>query len=63
MYDVAAAEKNQRHYVRVIELVKRYMSEAASMISSQDYADADALLKTVQGFVGDVAFTPCKVVC
>jgi hypothetical protein len=32
------------------------MSEAASVITPQDYADAQALLQTVQGFVGEVTF-------
>lgn len=56
LWNIAAAEKNQRHYVAVIELVKRYMSEAANMISPQEFADAEALIKTVQDFVGDVTF-------
>jgi hypothetical protein len=56
LWNVAASEKNQRHYVIVIELVKRYMSEAASMLSADEYTDANALLETVEGFVGDVTF-------
>lgn len=54
LWNMAAAEKNLRHYVRVFTLVERYLLEAEGRLSAEDRADAEALLGTVKGFIGEV---------
>src|SRR6187402_2326559 len=54
LWNMAAAEKNQRHYARVEELVQRYMSESGAQLTETARADAQALLDTVRNFIGDV---------
>src|SRR5262245_25362694 len=44
LWNQAAAEKNLRHYVRVSELVERYVQESGERLSDQDRAEAQALL-------------------
>jgi hypothetical protein len=56
LWNEAAAEKNLRRYVRVADLVERYVRESGDKLSEQDRADAQALLDTVKGFVSDVTF-------
>jgi hypothetical protein len=54
LWNIAAAEKNLRHYVRVFTLVERYLAEANDGLSADDRVEAETLLSTVQGFIGEV---------
>jgi len=54
LWNMAAAEKNLRHYVRVEELVRRYIDESGAQLTETERADAQALLDTVSQFIGDV---------
>lgn len=54
LWNMAAAEKNLRHYVRVEELVRRYIEESGAQLTETERADAQALLDTVSQFIGDV---------
>lgn len=54
LWNMAAAEKNLRHYVRVEELVRRYITESGSQLTEAERADAQTLLDTVSQFIGDV---------
>lgn len=54
LWNIAAAEKNLRHYARVYVLVERYLVEAQPRLSSEDRAEAETLLATVKGFIGEV---------
>ncbi len=56
LWNEAAAEKMLRRYVRVTELVDRYIRESGDKLSEQDRSDAQALLDTVKGFVAEVTF-------
>ena len=54
LWNMAAAEKNLRHYVRVEELVRRYIEESGAQLTETERTDAQALLDTVSQFIGDV---------
>lgn len=54
LWNMAAAEKNLRHYVRVEALVKRYIEESGTTLTDTERADAQALLDTVSNFIGEV---------
>lgn len=54
LWNTAAAEKNLRHYAKVVELVERYVAEGGSRLKPEDIAEADALLATVRAFISTV---------
>jgi hypothetical protein len=54
LWNTAAAEKNLRHYAKVVELVERYVAEAGPRLKPEDRAEADALLTTVRAFISTV---------
>jgi hypothetical protein len=56
LWNVAAAEKNLRHYARVEALVTRYMQESGDKLTENDRAEAQALLDTVRAFIAEVTF-------
>jgi hypothetical protein len=56
LWNAAAAEKNLRRYVRVAELVGRYMTEAGDRLTAEELAEAKVLLDTVRAFISDVTF-------
>jgi hypothetical protein len=51
LWDMAACEKNLRHYVKVHALLERYLAEGGDRISADDRRGAEYALKTVQSFV------------
>jgi hypothetical protein len=51
LWNMAACEKNLRHYAEVARLVDRYLAEGGALVSEQDRADAVALVSTVKSFV------------
>jgi hypothetical protein len=54
LWNTAAAEKNLRHYAKVVELVERYVAEAGTRLKPEDRTEADALLGTVRAFIATV---------
>ena len=54
LWNMAAAEKNLRHYAKVVELVERYVAEGGTRLKPEDRAEADALLSTVRAFISTV---------
>jgi hypothetical protein len=54
---MAAAEKNLRHYARVLDLVDRYLAEAGAALTEDDKVRAKALQDTVKGFVTNLTIT------
>lgn len=54
LWNIAAAEKNLRRYVRVYTLVERYLVEGGAQLSTEDRTEAETLLSTVKGFIGEV---------
>ena len=54
LWNMAACEKNLRHYAKVVELVERYIAEGGTRLKPEDRAEADALLGTVRAFISTV---------
>jgi hypothetical protein len=54
LWNMAACEKNQRHYAEVSRLVNRYLTEGGTLVSNQERTEANELLETVRGFVVDL---------
>jgi hypothetical protein len=57
LWNLAAAEKNQRHYARVLELIERYIVESGARLSTEERSEAQTVMNTVQSFVGSVTVT------
>jgi len=55
LWNMAACEKNLRHYAEVGRLVTRYLAEGGALLSAQDRADGSSLVSTVRGFVSDLS--------
>ena len=51
LWNMAACEKNLRHYAAVAGLVDRYLAEGSALVSDNERAEAAELLTTVKGFV------------
>ncbi len=54
LWNVAAAEKNLRHYSKVYELVQRYLSEGKPYLRPEDRREAEVLLDAVKAFVAEL---------
>ena len=54
LWNMAAAEKNLRHYARVIELIEKYLASGDRYVTAEDRQRSEALLQTVRGFISEV---------
>lgn len=54
LWNMAACEKEQRHYANVIALLERYLAEGQALITDEDRAATAQLVETVQGFVNEL---------
>jgi hypothetical protein len=50
LWNIAACEKNQRHYARTLSLLRRYVDEGGSLVTDADRAEAKALVETIESF-------------
>jgi hypothetical protein len=50
LWNMAACEKNLRHYAKVMALVDRYLKEGGSLLVEQDRRDAKDLLGAIESF-------------
>ena len=50
LWNVAACEKQQRHYAKTIALVHRYLDTGGALLTDQDRAEAKALLDAIESF-------------
>jgi hypothetical protein len=57
LWNMAACQKNLRHYAEVVRLVDRYLSEGRGYVSDSDRSDATSLLDTVKDFISRVDVT------
>lgn len=57
LWNMAACEKAQRHYVSVLELLERYASEGAQLITEEERAATAELVTTVQAFVNELTLS------
>jgi hypothetical protein len=56
LWNMAAAEKSQRHYARVIELMQSYLATGSNLVTPEDRQQGQALLEVAKGFVSSVTF-------
>lgn len=56
LWNQAAAEKNLRRYVKVYDLVERYVLESGDRLTDDDRVEAQTLLDTVKAFIAEVSF-------
>jgi hypothetical protein len=54
LWNMAAAEKNLRHYSEVVRMVDRYLAEGQAVVTEEDRTGATALLATVKDFVAEL---------
>lgn len=54
LWNIAVCQKNLRQYSKMIESVRRYRKEAATMLGPEERAQADAIVKTVEGFISEL---------
>ena len=57
LWNMAVCEKNLRHYTKVVQLVRRYQSEAKALMSEQDRVDAADLATAAASFVSQLKVT------
>lgn len=56
LWNMAAAEKNLRHYSKVLGLIDRYLAAGAPYVTDADRQQAQELMATMSGFVSNVTF-------
>jgi len=57
LWNLAAAEKNLRHYSRAIAQLRKYVAEGGDKITDQDRADAQDLIKVMEPFTAKLKIT------
>ena len=56
LWNMAAAEKNLRHYSKTISYVEEYLAADGARITDEERTQADNLLQTMRAFVAPVTF-------
>lgn len=56
LWNMAACEKNLRHYARVLSLVRRYLAEGGDKLTEQDKLEASELLKNIEPLTSSLRF-------
>jgi hypothetical protein len=57
LWNVAACEKNLRHYTKVLALLDRYVAEAGATMQPEHRAEVDEVIRTVKLLVSSVRLT------
>ncbi len=57
LWNIAACEKNQRHYAKVLAYIERYKREAGPQLSASELRDADETIAAITPFTGKLAIT------
>jgi hypothetical protein len=57
LWNIAVCHKNLRHYSKMLATIQRYRTEAASMLSEDEKAQAVEIIKTVEAFVSQMKLT------
>jgi|CZKU01.1.fsa_nt_gi hypothetical protein len=50
LWNVAACEKNQRHYARTLTLLREYVAGGGALLTDVDRAEAKTLIDTIEAF-------------
>jgi hypothetical protein len=51
LWNIAACEKNQRHYARAMALVRQYLDTGGDLLTEADRREAQGLLSAIESFV------------
>jgi hypothetical protein len=54
LWNLAACEKNLRHYAKTVSLIKQYLALGKDLLTADDRADATQLLSAIEGFTVDL---------
>jgi hypothetical protein len=57
LWNMAACEKQQRHYAKMIPLLEQYLAQGGPRVSDAERVEAQAVLETLQPFVATVELT------
>ncbi len=57
LWNVAACEKNQRHYARTITLLRQYVADGGALLTDADRAEAKALVDTIEALTVKLTIT------
>lgn len=57
LWNIAACEKNLRHYANVLRLIRRYQTEGAAVLSQSDKDEANELIRTIEPLTAQLTIT------
>lgn len=57
LWNIAACEKNQRHYARTVSLVEKYLARGGDLITAADRSEATTLLQAIESFTVKLTVT------
>jgi hypothetical protein len=57
LWNVAACEKNQRHYARTLTLLRQYVGDGGALLTDADRAEAKALVDTIEALTVKLTIT------
>lgn len=57
LWNIAVCEKALRHYAKALPLVRQYLTEAQPWLTDEERAEAEALARAIENFVGPVVIT------
>jgi hypothetical protein len=55
LWNIAACQKNLRHYAKAIEVIRRYLAESGARLSTQDRVEAQDLSAAIEPFTTTLA--------
>lgn len=57
LFNIAVCQKNLRKYSKMLATVRRYLEDGAAILSADDKAQAQEIVKTVEAFVSELKLT------
>ncbi len=57
LFNIAVCQKNLRKYSKMLATIRRYLEDGAAILSSDDKAQAQDIVKTVEAFVSELKLT------
>jgi len=54
LFNIAVCQKNLRKYSKMLSTIRRYLEDGASILTADDKAQAQAIVKTVETFVSEL---------
>jgi hypothetical protein len=57
LFNIAVCQKNQRKYSKMLATIRRYLEDGASILSADEKAQAQEIVKTVESFVSQLKLT------